>query len=110
VEDTPEEDWSEEADDESSPDDVSYGSLLVVADDDEVVVGCDAVVVEPPAVACCSDGSSPSWSRSASTPNTATKLAVAPAAKRRGLGARRRRLLGSSAGMATASPPRLNQA
>jgi hypothetical protein len=55
-------------------------------------------------------GSSPSWTRSARTPKTATKLASAPAAKRRAEGPRRTRLIGGvgSWGMATASAAELN--
>jgi hypothetical protein len=83
---------------------VAYGSLAVVA----VVV--DVVLVAVPADAgetLASAGSSPSWTRSASTPKTATKLAVAPAANFRRLGPRRTRLLFSS-GMTTGSTAALN--
>jgi hypothetical protein len=48
--------------------------------------------------ALASAGSSPAWTRSASTPKTATKLASAPAAKRRALGTRRRREAGAGRG------------
>jgi hypothetical protein len=73
--------------DEPSPDDESYGSLDVLVLDVVVEVDVDvAFFFATPASA----GSSPSWTRSASTPKIATKLAIAPAAKRRALGTRRR--------------------
>jgi hypothetical protein len=65
-----------------------------------------------------SAGSSPSWTRSASTPKTATVLASAPAASRRPLGTRLARRggagvgvgwSGSSAGMPEASAAWLNR-
>jgi hypothetical protein len=105
-------------DDEPSPssldaepaDDGSYGSLEV----DVVVLVVDDVVAFFFAT-LASAGSSPSWTRSASTPKTATKLAVAPAAKRRALGTRRRGRDGrcgaagavGSSGMTSGSTPDL---
>jgi hypothetical protein len=70
--------------DESSLDDESYGSLDVDVDV-ELVVGVVFFAT------LASAGSSPSLTRRASTPKTATKPASAPAAKRRALGTRRRR-------------------
>jgi hypothetical protein len=87
----------------------AYGSL-VVAGEAAVVLVVLVVLVAPAADALRTAGSWPSCSLSASTPKTATKLAVAAAANRRGVGARRRRVLGSSAGTATASSPGLNRA
>jgi hypothetical protein len=104
----------EESLDEESLDEDEESSLDAAADDDvsSLVADdvCDAVVFALLTVAAlCSEGSWPSCSRSASTPKTATKDASAPAAKRRGLGARRRRLwrCGSS-GMRRASSRALN--
>jgi hypothetical protein len=90
--------------DASSPDDESYGSL------DEVVVLVEVVAAFFATLA--SAGSSPSCTRSASTPKIATKLANAPAAKRRALGTRRRGRRGGcgavgSSGMASGSTPDL---
>jgi hypothetical protein len=61
----------------------AYGSFEIAGVVDPVVVVVFA--------AFASAGSSPACSRRASTPKTATKLAMAPAAKRRALGTRRRR-------------------
>jgi hypothetical protein len=73
----------------------AYGSLAVPDVADVVVVVF---------AAWASAGSSPACNRRASTPKTATKLASAPAAKRRALGARRRRggvRFGAAAGCST---------
>jgi hypothetical protein len=91
----------ERPDAESSPDDaaaalddVSAAALDDVSDAVVTDVGVAAVAFRL--------GSSPSWTRRARTPKTAAKEARAPAAKRRGLGARSR-------GMDRASTAPLNR-
>jgi hypothetical protein len=100
-------DVEEDAPAEESLDDVSSLDVAEDAPDVSSLAAddvSDAVVVALLTVAVlCSDGSCPSCSRSASTPKTATKDAIAPAAKRRRLGARRRRLRIGSSGMRRAS-------
>jgi hypothetical protein len=82
----------------------AYGSLAVA----DVAVDVEVVVVF--FASWASAGSSPACSRRASTPKTATKLAIAPAAKRRALGTRRRRggvrgvRGGGAAGCSTMAP------
>jgi hypothetical protein len=66
---------------------VSYGSLDVSSLDEEVVVV--VVVVLLVTLVDAIAGSSPACTRNASTLNTATTLAAAPAAKLRTLGTRR---------------------
>jgi hypothetical protein len=90
-------------------DDESYGSLSVLC---ELCVDVELEVVDPVVAffTFASAGSSPSWTRSASTPKIATKLATAPAAKRRALGTRRRDGRGGvvgSPGMPSGSTPDL---
>jgi hypothetical protein len=114
---TEEEESSE--DDESSLDaeeDDVVSSLDVAAAEESSVEEVAADVVAEDVVVVfatlASAGSSPSWTRSASTPKTATKLASAPAAKRRAFGTRRRRggrwRWGSASGMPSGSTADLN--
>jgi len=94
VEETAAEESSPEVEDDESSLDVdvpaSYGSSLAALLEPVVVVVVVAADVVAFFATLASAGSSPSWTRRARTPKTATKLASAPAAKRRTLGTRRR--------------------
>jgi hypothetical protein len=86
-------------------DPVSYGSL----DESSLAVVVVTVAVLLVLLADVIAGSSPAWTRNASTLNTATTLAAAPAAKLRTPGTRRRFFgAGSPFVMRAASTPALN--